>query len=179
MSEVTGLTETKVYENNGTATDSNGIPPQHVWVLFKGTVTAADMAEAIYEHRAAGIGTVGDTSVSYTDSTSGDTVDIKYTEATGITIDVKVTLDVYNTTTYAATGGDAAIQAALVTYINALDMGEDVDISRLYTPVNTVSGHTITSILISRNPAAEAASDLEMDVDEYATTATGNITIVT
>jgi uncharacterized phage protein gp47/JayE len=146
-------------------------------VLVKGTFDSDELAEAIYTHRGAGTGTVGDTTVSYTDSDSGDTVDLKYTEADDITIDVEITLDIFDNTTYTADGGADAIKTAVAAYINSLAMGVDVDRSRIYTPANTVGGHTITSVKLSRNPAAVTAADITLDVDEYAVTAVGNITV--
>lgn len=177
VSEVDGITETKVYENAETTTNSYGIPPGHIWVIVKGTFDEDELAEAIYTHRAAGIPTTGDSTIAYTDTDSGDTVNIRYTEGTPITIDVEITLSVYDATEYAADGGDSAVQTAVETFINDLEMGEDVKLTRLYTPINTIGGHTITTVQISRNPAAVATQNLAMDVDEYAVTAVGNITV--
>jgi len=165
LSDVADVTELAVYENTGAAVDSNNVPPQHIWCIVKGG-DGDDIAEAIFTHKAAGIGTVGDTPIDYEDATTGGTYEINYTIPDAVSIYIVVTL--VKGTNY-PDDGDEVIQQAVADYINDLTLGEDIIISRLYTPVNETIGHVISSIEVSRaSLGAVASSDIALAVDEYA-----------
>lgn len=174
VSDVSGVDAVVATSNNGTATDANGVPPQHVYTIVDGG-TNADVAEAIYDHTAAGIGWFGTTTVSHTDTLSGQAYDVKFTRPSDVDIYVSVTV-VPNEDF--PTDGAEQIEAAIVAYINALGLGDDVYHSRLYTPVNSVPGHTVTSLTLGFSPSPTGTADLAIDLDERAVTEVANITVI-
>ena len=55
--------------------------------------------------------------------------------------------------------------------------GADVVISRLYTPINSVSGFKVNSLEIGTAADSLSTSDITIDWDEVASFSTDNITI--
>ena len=54
-----GVTDGKVYENDTSATDSNGIPAHSIWAIVEGGANS-DIANVIYAKKTAGAGMLGD-----------------------------------------------------------------------------------------------------------------------
>ena len=107
-----------------------------------------------------------------TDSQGVDhTIEWDYATEVDVYIDVTVTL---------APGSDvvaADIQAAIVAYVNALEVGDDVRVLRVYQAIQAVSDDVLSasSLAIDIIDPPVATSDLAIDIDEIARTATANI----
>ena len=90
-------------------------------------------------------------------------------------------MDVYiDVTVTLAPGSDvvaADIQAAIVAYVNALEVGDDVRVLRVYQAIQAVSDDVLSasSLAIDIIDPPVATSDLAIDIDEIARTATANI----
>lgn len=63
LQNIPGVTNAFVYENNTSATNSEGVPGHSIWVIVSGTGSSSAIANAIYTKRNAGCGMYG--SVSY------------------------------------------------------------------------------------------------------------------
>ena len=175
VSDVSGVDTTKVLANNGIAVDTNGIQPQHVWVIVEGG-SDADIAEAIFESVGAGIGTTGTTVVSHYDSVSGDSYDIRFSRPSDISIYVIANLTV--DATYPVDGDTQVENALIASFAANQDLGDDVVQTALYTPVNTVSGITrIDSIYIGLTAGPTGTANIPIDVDEVAVTSALEITV--
>lgn len=124
-----GVTYGTIYENDTNTTDSNGLPAHSVALVVKGGV-AADIAQTLFEKKAPGVATYGSTTVNVTD-VSGTARPINFSVPTEVPVKVAITLaaGVGYTTAIAS-----AIKAAVVNHINALEIGEDVVVSRIYSP---------------------------------------------
>jgi uncharacterized phage protein gp47/JayE len=145
ISDVSGVTLTKVVQNVTESTDANGVPAHSVWCIVLGGADA-DIAEAIFTHLAAGIGTYGDSSYNYADATTGETYTIYFERPADV--NVYVAVEVLTDQDYPADGDDL-IETAVEDYFDDNQgLGDDVHQSRLYTPVNEVAGHTVNSIYI-------------------------------
>lgn len=90
----------KVYENNTTVTDSNGIPPHSIWCVCDGG-DSTDIAQTIYERRNAGCGmyygagSTGPTGPAKTvniTQNNGFDIPIKYSEATYYNLYIALTI---------------------------------------------------------------------------------------
>lgn len=66
LKNITGVQEAIVYENNTSATDSDGIPSHSIWVIVSGNYSNEDVANAIYRKRNAGAGMKGGESFTIT-----------------------------------------------------------------------------------------------------------------
>ena len=166
-----------VLSNRTTSTAADGTPAHAVRAILypdpnSATVEAA-IATAYFGQLPAGIQAWG-TSVTatVTDSQGVDhTIEWDYAAEVDVYIDVTVTL---------APGSDvvaADIQAAIVAYVNALEVGDDVRVLRVYQAIQAVSDEVLSasSLAIDIVDPPVATSDLAIDIDEIARTATANI----
>ena len=124
---VAGVLQVKVYENPTNAVDADGVPAHAfesvIWDGDTPEAANADIVEAIWGAKPAGIQAYGTTSVSHTDE-SGNVVVIGFTRSTAknVYIDITVTTD----STFDAVNGPAAIKQLLVDRGNQLQQGDDV-----------------------------------------------------
>jgi uncharacterized phage protein gp47/JayE len=166
-----------VLSNRTNSTAADGTPAHAVRAILypdpnSATVEAA-IATAYFGQLPAGIQAWG-TSVTatVTDSQGVDhTIEWDYATEVDVYIDVTVTL---------APGSDvvaADIQAAIVAYVNALEVGDDVRVLRVYQAIQAVSDEVLSasSLAIDIVDPPVATSDLAIDIDEIARTATANI----
>ena len=166
-----------VLSNRTNSTAADGTPAHAVRAILypdpnSATVEAA-IATAYFGQLPAGIQAWG-TSVTatVTDSQGVDhTIEWDYATEVDVYIDVTVTL---------APGSDvvaADIQAAIVAYVNALEVGDDVRVLRVYQAIQAVSDEVLSasSLAIDIIDPPVATSDLAIDIDEIARTATANI----
>jgi uncharacterized phage protein gp47/JayE len=173
VSDLDGVESVVAISNNTSTTDANGVPPHHVFTVVDGG-TNSEIAAAIYDHTAGGIGYHGNTSASHTDPVSGDVYDIKYERPTDDDVYVTITL---TTDDNYPSDGDSQIKTAVADYINSLDIGDDVLHSRLYTPVNTVPGHTVDSMFIAFHATPILDDDLIVPINKRAVTDTTKIIV--
>ena len=173
ISDLDGVDSVKVVANNTTTTDANGVPAQHVWCIVDGG-TNSEIAQAIFEHTAAGIGYHGNTTVSHTDSVTGDTFSIKFERP--VDQNVWVSVDLTSDSDYPADGDDQ-VEAAILAYFDTLQLGNDVIHSRLYTPINTIDGHTINSLYIDTSPSPTDTDDITIALNYRAVTTAGSISV--
>lgn len=148
-------------ENPTGAVDSWGNPPHSISIVAQCTNTLT-VAQAIYSKKTIGCFTNGTTSVPVVDPNTGVTIDISFYQPTNLPIYILVTLAGYgNTVTTAAIN---AVQAALVTYLNELAIGETVSIGALFyeaMAINTnlvIPSFGVQSILLGTATATTTAT---------------------
>jgi uncharacterized phage protein gp47/JayE len=174
IANVDSVEQVTVYQNIGTTTDANGVPPQHIWAIVLGGADQ-DIAGAIFGTVAAGIGMTGDTPVSYADPITGDTYTVTFERPDDVP--VYITVEVTTDDDYPA-DGDTQIEDALIAYFEANQgIGDDVEYSRLYTPINSVDGHYVTALKIGFAPSPTGTTNLSIDADERATTDAAKIVV--
>ena len=166
-----------ILSNRTNSTAADGTPAHAVRAILYPDPSSASVEAAIatayFGQLPAGIQAWG-TSVTatVTDSQGVDhTIEWDYATEVDVYIDVTVTL---------APGSDvvaADIQAAIVAYVNALEVGDDVRVLRVYQAIQAVSDDVLSasSLAIDIIDPPVATSDLAIDIDEIARTATANI----
>lgn len=174
---VNGVTRYAAYENDTGSTDANGIPAHSISMVVEGGDSAL-IAAAIAKKKTPGTPTYGTTSETVID-TYGNVIPINFYRPTEIPIVVAITIKAlpgYN--------ADIGVQvvAAIAAYINALTIGTDVLLTRLYIPGNLAgssSGLTfeITSLAIAASPGTPSSSDVVIAFNEVASCATSDITL--
>lgn len=177
---VSGVTEVTVLENDtNTGPDANGLPAHSVHVIVVGGADA-DIAEAIFLKKTLGATPFGTTTVAVDDD-QGIPHDISFSRPTEIPIYIIVNLTTF--TNYPVTG-DADIKQAIIDYAEGLliqgrgfFLGDDVIHSELYTPVNSIQGHTVDSLFIGIAPAPTGVIDLPIAISETATFVIADITV--
>lgn len=184
--DLDGVTKAKVIENKGSSTSDEGVPGHALWVIVAGG-TDQEIADSLYGPGygsvGGGIGTWGaDKSVI---PTGGDDY-IKWDVADPVNI--YVTVETYKIPGEYPSGGDDAIAEAIVDFFNGeleindvavepFDLGDDVTVGRLYTPCNSVPGHWVRNIYISKSASPTTSTDIDIANNEYAITDTTKITV--
>lgn len=186
VDKVDGVTSCTVFENPTDATDGDGLPPHSIEVLALGGDSQA-ILEAVWASKAGGIATYGSTSGTVEDG-AGVAHTVKFSRPTEepVYITVAVTTD----GDFPADGA-AQIKAALVSYAlgELLDAagapiyrgylpGDDVVTSKLYVPIETVSGIVdVTSIHIGLAPSPGSSANIAITLRQLATFDTSRITV--
>jgi uncharacterized phage protein gp47/JayE len=135
VAEIEGVTRVKPYENDTDEADADGIPPHTISLVVEGGDTT-EIAEAIAGKKAPGCGTFGNTAVTVTDK-YGMPITIRFWRRVEAALKVRIRLRAL-AGYLAVTGEEIATNVAA--FINALDIGEDVLLSQIYTPVNAANG---------------------------------------
>jgi len=181
VADVDGVERVVVVENDSDATLGSGQTPHSIRCIIAGGVDA-DVAQAIFEEKAAGIEAYGDTIVPVLDS-QGYPHDIGITRPTDVPIYIDIAL-----TTFAdyPADGDDRIKQAIVDYAagaliagEEFNLGDDIIYTRLYTPINSVPGHQIDHLWVSKvNPPTIAdQSNIVIADDEVGEFLTSYITV--
>jgi len=115
-------------ENPTGVTDSWGNPAHSISMVVENGTDAA-VAQAIYGARSIGCFTNGTTTVTVTDANTSFTMNISFFRPTYVPIYISVSIHGYTGTP--TTAVVAAVQTAIVNYLNALAIGETVAISAI------------------------------------------------
>jgi len=165
--------------DNPTNAPVDGLPAHNVHVIVEGGNNSA-IGRAIFEKIPAGIPMFGTVSEFVSDN-QGITHEIKWSAPALIPVFVTVNLTVDSN--YPVTGDDD-IKQAIVDYANGdlvtargFNLGDDIIHSELYTPVNTVFGHTVDSLFIDVIGSPSATGDLPVNPDERGLFTTANIVV--
>lgn len=177
VASLTGVARLKGYENDTGTTDANGLPAHSISLVVQGGDATA-IAQAIADKKGPGAATYGTTSVDVTDE-YGVTRAIKFYRPTPAAI--KVAISVTAMAGY-TTAIEAAIKQACVDWINALDIGEDVEFAEIYVPANLNGAldrrtYKITALTIAKNAGSPGTSDLVIAFNEAPQAALSDITI--
>jgi uncharacterized phage protein gp47/JayE len=177
IADVDGVTDFRVYENDTGSTDADGIPAHTIVAVVDGG-DVQDIVDAIGNTKPPGTGTDGGTSGTFTDSRgNAKTIYFDRPTAADISVDIDITALAGYTSAY-----EDDIKTAVAEAINALLIGEDVLITRLYTPATlagTAAGLTfnLTALEIQKNAGAMGTVDLTIDFNEVAECVVADISI--
>lgn len=179
LANVDGVTRHKLYENDTGAVDSNGLPAHSISAVVDGG-DATVIAQTIRGKKGQGVATYGTTSVTVSD-TYGNPHVISFYRSTDVPIYISLALKVF--TGYTTQIGEQ-IKQATADYINSLLIGDDVLLSRVYSPANlgVVSGgnakyYDISSLKIGKSAGAVAAANVDIAFNESASCSTANIAL--
>jgi uncharacterized phage protein gp47/JayE len=174
---VAGVTRYAAIENDTGSTDANGIPAHSISMIVEGG-DSTTIAKAIAAKKPPGTPTFGTTSETVID-TYGNVIPVNFYRPTEVPIGAAITVKAlpgYNSDI------GAQIVAAVAAYINALKIGDDVILTRLYLPAN-LSGSAnsltfeITSLAIAATPTTPTSADVVIAFNEVASCAASDITL--
>jgi uncharacterized phage protein gp47/JayE len=181
VAQVAGVIQAGVIENDEDTTDmTTGLPPHSIEVFAVGG-TDADIAQAIWNSKAAGIQTFGTTTVVVVDS-QGFSHNISFSRPTQVVINIIVNitrdLDPSDGQPFPP-GGAAQVQAALVVFGASAAIGQDVVNVRLMQAVmDAVTGIAELQILQAIFPAVPVSSaNITIGPTEVMNIVTANITV--
>ncbi|MDM6886699.1 baseplate J/gp47 family protein, partial [Enterobacter asburiae] len=129
--DISGVTRGRIYENDTDTTDSNGLPQHSICAVVEGG-DATEIATVLSKKKDQGTFTFGTTAVDITGK-YGEPKTIRFSRPTIVNIFVDIEL-----TTYPGYTSQIADQmkVEIAKYINSLGIGENVLISRIYSPAN-------------------------------------------
>lgn len=157
--------------DNKLSVEVNGIPPNS----FAVTVLGGDpdlISQAIVNNKPLGINSHGDTT-GYGFDFNGNPVEVKFSRPSLVPIQVSMSLSVTNKF---PDNGVALIRQSLIDHISTFNVGDDVIYSRLFTPINTVIGHSINNLKVSRIGDVPVSSNITLAYNELATISYADIT---
>ncbi|EEL0577612.1 hypothetical protein G9I38_003782 [Salmonella enterica] len=179
IANIAGVTRHKLYENDTGKTDGNGLPPHSISAIVDGG-DVTEIARTIRGNKGQGVRTWGKTSVTVPDKYGNPHI-ISFSRPTDVPVYGKITLSVF--AGYTSQIG-VQIQQAVADYINRLMIGDQVLLSRIYSPANlgVVSGgnaryYDIQELLIGKSPETVAAANINIAYDESASCKPENIII--
>lgn len=176
---VLGVTRLNIDENFTGAVNANGNPAHSITCVVEGGANL-DVATAIFQKRGLGCLTNGTTSVPVTDPTNGSVTPIGFSRPTYVPI--FVTMTVHWLTGYTASVL-TAIQTAIATYLNSLQIGEEVTYSSMYgaalavMPDLSLPQFSIRSVAIGTAASPTGTADISMSFAQVAQGLTANVIV--
>jgi uncharacterized phage protein gp47/JayE len=180
IAAVAGVTRFNVVENPTGAVDALGNPPHSITAVVEGGA-GLDVATAIYNNKGIGCFTNGGNSVSLTDSISGVISLISFDRPTYVPI--YVTIPIHPLSAAFTSAVSDAVQAAVIAYLNSLQIGELATYSGIVSAAMAVNANLSTPIFTIRGmtlgtaPSPSGTSDVDINFDQVAQGIVGNITI--
>jgi len=178
IANLPGVTRYKGYENDSSVTDSDGIPGHSIAIVVEGG-DAQTIGDTIALKKTPGTGTYGTTSVVTVDQ-YGLPNTIDFFRPTDAVIGVEITIQPLTGYT---TGFDDLIKQAVIDKINALPIGEDVYLNRLWGPASlpgNPAGATfdMTLLRIEKNGGGLAEANIVVDFNETALSTLADVTVI-
>jgi len=173
--EVANVTEVLGRENDTTApiTEKNVVKPAHSIVIIVDGGTDEEIKDAIRLKKTGGTGTSGTTSVP---DPPNENINFYYVTEVPVLIEVDITIGtnfpdnglvlmkqrIYNyiAGTFAGSISDEYFET------DGMTTSEDLDRNRLWTPVNSIPGHTTNSIVLKLKPGGSDTPLITVDLNE-------------
>ena len=127
-----GLSRSRGYENDTNVQDANGLPPHSIAFVVEGG-DPQTIANTIALKKGPGCGTFGDIAVDTRDK-HGTPCIISFFRPQVLSIAVSIRIKPLPG--YLSVTGEA-MRRNIAEYLNSLRIGDDVLLSKLYTPINT------------------------------------------
>lgn len=179
ISNIPGVTKAVVEENDTDTYSSSGLPPNSTHVVVIGG-SDQEIADMIWKKKSSGGPTYGSEEVTIIDSQGFPHV-MRFSRPT--IIDIHVEVDLTTFPDY-PTDGDTLVKQAIVDYANGVliegrgfSLAQQVVQSRLYTPINTVTGHEIDAIRIGVSTGPTSSDNIPISATEMSRFLLENIVV--
>ena len=175
VASIPGVTRSRGYENDGGVPDADGIPGHSICMVVEGGDTAA-IAEAIAAKKGPGAGTYGTTEALVRDKFGVPNV-IKFFRPVETPVYATVTIRPFPG--YLSTTGES-IRKNVAEHINGLNIGDDVSLSRLYSPANAANAasYDIESITLGTSQGAQSAANVAVAFNGVASCSVDRVKLV-
>lgn len=174
-----GVNRYAVYENDNSATDSNGIPGHSICCVVEGG-NNNEIARTIYNRKTPGCGTHGSRSVTVYDRYNQASV-IKFTPLSYVEVDIEI--HIIARSGYAATM-QAEIKNAIIDYLDEFSIGNDLTTSIIWMVAQQVQtdvrnpSFSINSVKAAKHGQTLSANDVVIAYNQVAKGLETNINIV-
>lgn len=174
LMNVSGVREVGIVDNDQNTTDEYGNPPYSVHVYVLGG-TDRDIAETLNDRVAAGVTLAGTKAVNITDD-AGITKTIRFDHAAEVPIFVKV--EIKTNGSWNQDDGPSRIKADISQKISALEMGQTVHVTKLFSQVYDKPGVEEASIKIGTSKDSLSYDDVKVKRFEVPTCGASNVEVV-
>ena len=180
LGNIPGVTYARVRQNNTLVTDTNGIPAKSVAAVVVGGADK-DIAYKLLERTGIVANWFGNTGLTLYDI-QNEPYNVRWTRPTALTIYIALSIQVTNASVFPA-NGIQQIKNAIIAYAQggapALGItdgfgdvgfppGSPVLYSRLFTPINYVPGHRVTSLAIGTTASPTGQADIAVPWNQVA-----------
>lgn len=145
LDEVKGVSYKNIQPNTLLNPSTNQIINKGLGITVNGG-DEDEIASTLFRVLGAGTMTSGDITKTVIDI-NGSSHEIKFSRPDYVNIKIDLRLTILPTF---PTNGIALIREAIVEYFNNLTVGEDIYYSRLFTPINSVQGFTVSDLKIAK-----------------------------
>lgn len=169
------VSEVTIYENDTSVVDGNGVPAHSFLPIVSGGLST-DIANAIWTNKPVGILSYGNTTVMINDNQTPPfphAVSFSRPDPVVVYISMDITTDV----NFPANGNDLIRSNILQYFADNFGTGDDVIYSRVYTPINAVSGHQVNSLFIGTSPSPTGVINIPIAFSDIASISSVNILI--
>lgn len=173
LSSVPGVVELKLYENDTSEVDENGLPPKSFLPVIVGG-SSVDIGNAIWRTKPIGILSAGNTTVNVEDI-QGFSHTVAFERPSPVVVYIDITLTAEDTF---PPNGEELIRQELIEYFEErFRIGDDVIYSRLFTPINRIQGHQVDDMVIGIDPQDLGYPNIPVSFNEIASISDVNISI--
>jgi len=180
LSNIPGAEFVRLLVNSTFTTDARGIPGKSIAAVLQGGDDQL-IAETLFLRTAAGVGYFGNTARVITDRQGIDN-QVRWIRPTPVPVFIAINLTINDMRQFGADGVDRIIEAILVYAQNGAATlgvttgfrqtgflpGDNINVSRLYTPLNSIPGHIVTNIMVGLSSLTINSSDLPINFDQIA-----------
>lgn len=170
-----GVRQVNIVDNDKADTDQYGNPPYSVHIYVLGG-NAQEIAKTIMDHQAIGITLTGKQHIEVADKTGEKkTVNFDFAEDKPIYVHVEVeTNGAYN-----SENGSNLIKASVAQYINSLEMGQTIHITKMYKSIYSIQGIENATVTIGTAKEAVSSTDIKLDKFEAPSCDIDNVEVTT
>lgn len=172
LKSVRGVVYENVQQNTSSNVTNSGIINNGVAITVMGG-NEDDIALAIFQSVSEGIMTSGDI-VKEVKDINGFGHEVRFSRPSITPLQISMSLVTYPDF---PTNGNARIKAALVEWFNNLNVGEDIHYSRLYEPINSISGFAVRNLKFGYKGGTLSLEDIIIQHNEIATISAEDINI--
>lgn len=173
LNGIPGIEDFIIYENDTDQWTAEGIPP-HSFLPIVDSGVASEIAQAIWDNKPVGILSAGNTTVTVIDS-QGFGHDISFSRPVVVNLHIRIGLTI---DAKFPQGGEDSIRDAIINSLTALRIGDNVTYTRLYTPINSVIGHQVDSLMIGTSAGNLSMANIEVPYNGKIRILRQNITFV-
>jgi uncharacterized phage protein gp47/JayE len=185
-----GVSFARVYVNNTITTDARGFIGKSIAPVVVGG-DQREIAEVLLLRTPAGIRYNGDVNETFIDA-QGSLTTVSFYRPTEIRVIVQVDVDRVDLSQFPSNGEQLIkdnIEAYALQGISGIGItsnnfeqsgfvpGEDILLTRLYTPVNAVPGHVVTNLQIAVHGSPLGNSDIDIGILEIGRIAADDVTV--
>ena len=167
-----GVEQVILYENFTPLVDDKGVPPHSFEVVVDGG-NASQIGDVIFHRRPMGIGSSGNTEV-----------EVNYNNATyiekfsrPIPVPIYIEMDLVPLGEWGEESTEDIKNALIKHFQDDINIGSEVMYSRLFTPINSVPNHKLTSLKVGKSENDLGYQDVEVSYREIAVLPKANIII--